>query len=764
MQSALIMAGRSGKKKTESGFKYGRQLLGVVLVVVAAACATSLATHDAEDPTGLASAGQPIHNRLGIAGAWLSFWLLETLGRAAFALPVFFGLWAFFQFRGGVSLAREFRLIVFMLAVFLGAALLALAVGGEGEETFAAAVARGGAVGLFLRNAVTFAVGRVFGLVLAAAALVVAAAWAVAGVSPKRLLNAAAGFAKWLARGASPIFRREEGELYEEEVEVETAPPAGTELVEEPALEPLEPPPSESRAAAAPPPRRRPPHPYKLPPRDLLAPPEPPKEEVSREYLTDCKKRLEAALTSYKVEGRVREIKVGPRVSRFEVELAPGQKFGAMKSLEEDLARNMAVPGITVTSLASRGAVAVDVPNPVASRVGLRELLGTKAFYKEVQRSKLTVPLGRRHDGQVVTADLTRMPHLLVAGATGSGKSIFLNAVVTSLLMTSTPDEVQFLIIDPKKVDLSIFRDVPHRRYDQVLFTEMEDAVRALKAVVRRMEGRYKLLAAVGARNIQAYNKLFAADEGRRQLAEKIPAGTDGEEGRPLPYIVVVVDELNDLMVREKARKVEEQLVRLAQMARAVGIHLVVATQRPSVDVITGVIKANFPSRIAFSVSSQVDSRTILDRTGAQHLLPEGDMLFLPTGAAEPERIQGAYVGEDEVGRVVEFWAEQPAPQGLTSVREVADEAEAPGGTYLEQKDELFDDAVALVVSQKKASVSMLQRRFRIGFARAGRLIDVMELRSIVGPDEGPKGRKVLIKSLDELEDAGPGPGGEDVI
>ncbi len=759
------MAGRSGKKKADSGFKYGRQLLGVVLVVVAAACAASLVTHDADDPAGLASADQPIRNKLGIAGAWLSFWLLETLGRAALAIPFFFGLWAFFQFRGGVSLAREFRLIVFMLAVFLGATLLALAVGGKGEEAFADAVARGGAVGLFLRNVLIFAVGRIFGLVLAAVTLLVAAAWAVAGVSPKGLLNAAAAVAKWTVRGASSVFRREEGELYEEEVEIKTAPPAGDEIIEEAALEPppLEPP-TEPPTEAPPARRRRPPGPYKLPPRDLLAPPEPPKEEVSRGYLTDCKKRLEAGLTAYKVKGRVREIKVGPRVSRFEVELAPGQKFGAMKSLEEDLARNMAVPGITVASLASRGAVAVDVPNPVATRVGLRELLSTKVFKKEAQRSKLTVPLGRRHDGQVVTADLTRMPHLLVAGATGSGKSIFLNAVVTSLLMTSTPDEVQFIIIDPKKVDLSIFRDIPHRRYDQVLFTELEEAVKALKAVVRRMEGRYKLLAAVGARNIEAYNNLFVTDEGRRQLAEKIKAGTDEEEGRPLPYVVVVADELNDLMVREKARKVEEHLVRLAQMARAVGIHLVVATQRPSVDVITGVIKANFPSRIAFSVSSQVDSRPILDRTGAQHLLPEGDMLFLPTGAAEPERVQGAYVGEDEVGRVVKFWAEQPPPQDLTSVREVADEPAAPGGPYLEQEDELFDDAVALVISLKKASVSMLQRRFRVGFARAGRLIDIMERRGIVGPDEGPKGRKVLIKSLDEMEDTVAGPDDADVI
>ncbi len=756
------MASSSNKKNSKPSIAYGRQLLGVAFVVIAVVCAASLITHDAGDPTGLTSAGQPIKNKLGIAGAWLSFWLLETLGWAAFTLPLFFGLWALFQFRGGVSLAREFRLIVFLLAVFLAAALLALAAGGEDEEAFTAAVAQGGAVGLFLRSALIYAVGRLFGLVLAAVVFVVAAAWALAGVSPKRLLNATAAAVAWAGRRASSVFSREEAEYYGREVEIETAA-AGEETLEEQAVE-LPPPPPEPRAAPAPARRPRPRGAYKLPPLDLLAPPEPPKEEVSKEYLTDCKKRLEAALSSYKVEGRVREIKVGPRISRFEVELAAGQKFGAMKSLEEDLARNMAVPGITVASLASRGAVAVDVPNPVASRVGLRELLTAATFKQGARRAKLLVPLGRRHDGQVVTADLTKMPHLLVAGATGSGKSIFLNAVVTSLLMTATPDEVQFIIIDPKKVDLSVFKDIPHKRYDKVLFTEIEDAVKALKAVVRRMEARYKLLAAVGARNIEAYNNLFATDEGLRQLASRIEPGTDEEEGRPLPYVVVVVDELNDLMVRERARKVEDQLVRLAQMARAVGIHLVVATQRPSVDVITGVIKANFPSRIAFSVSSQVDSRTILDRAGAQHLLPEGDMLFLPTGAPEPERVQGAYVGEAEVARVVAFWASQSPPEGLASVQEVAEEAETPFEAYVGQEDELFDEAVTLVISQKKASVSMLQRRFRIGFARAGRLIDLMERRGIVGPDEGPKGRKVLVKSLEQLGDMRAGGGDESLI
>lgn len=747
------MVKNTGKKKQGSGFKYGREAFGLLLAVVAVISAASLVTHDEADPVGLGAAGEPINNKLGIAGAWLSFWLLETLGFAAFGLPFFFGLWAFFQFRSGVSLGREFRLIVFLLALFLGSALLSLTVGGEGEEAFADAVARGGAVGLFLRNAAVYAVGRALGLIIAAAAFVVAAAWAVAGVTPKTLWNGAAAVVKWVVGGAVSALRREPVEEYYDDVAVEDATSASDETAGEtppPGPELPPPPPREEPAARPAKARLRPRGEYKLPPLKLLSPPEPPAEEVSRSYLQDVKKRLEAALSSYKVEGRVREIKVGPRVSRFEVELAPGQKFGAMKSLEEDVARNIAVPGVTITSLASRGAVAVDVPNPVATRVVLRELLATNTFKNESRRSTLTVPLGRRHDGAVVTADLTRMPHLLVAGATGSGKSIFLNAVITSLLMTATPEEVQFVIIDPKKVDLAVFEDIPHRRYDDVLYKEVDEAVRALKAVVRRMEGRYKLLAAVGARNLDAYNRLFSNAEGQRQLAERIPADADAEQDAPLPYVVVVVDELNDLMVREKARKVEEQLVRLAQMARAVGIHLVVATQRPSVDVITGVIKANFPSRIAFSVMSQVDSRTILDRAGAEHLLPEGDMLFLPTGAHEPERVQGAFVGEDEVRRIVEHWAEYPPPEGLTSLKEVDEEAEIFDGASVTGEDELFDDAAAFVISQKSASVSMLQRRFRIGFARAGRLIDMMERRGIVGPAEGSKPRKVLVKSLDD--------------
>jgi len=752
--------GNNRDARPEGGLKYGAQGVGVVLFLAAIICAVSLVTYDASDATAFGATGQPFHNKLNFVGAWLSFRLFDILGGAAFALPVFLAQWGVYQFRGGVTLTRLARLVVFLLAVFLAAAFLGLTVPGDDDVAVAAAVARGGAVGLMLRDAVSFVIGRWFGMLFVALGGVVAGAWAVAAVSPKKLWNGTAAAVRWLASGVGPAFRRGRGDAEPEAGDGRDAAPP--ELAEDegfPGAALDEPSPAaaprggrkarEPKDEPLPPPRPR--GPYRLPPLELLAPPAPPSEEVSQEYLNECKKKLEAALESYRVDGRVREIRRGPRVSRFEVELAPGQKFGAMKSLEEDLARNIAVPGVTVTSVASRGAVAVDVPNPTAARVGLRELIGTNTFVKEAARAKLAFAAGRRHDGQLLVADLAKMPHLLVAGATGSGKSIFLNSVVMSFLMTATPDEVQFLIVDPKRVDLTAFARVPHRHYAELIVTELEEAVAALKAVVRRMEGRYKLLAAVGARNIESYNRLFGTPEGRAQLEERVAAETDEETGKPLPYIVVIVDELNDLMTRERARKVEDQLVRLAQMARAVGIHLVVATQRPSVDVITGVIKANFPSRIAFKVSSQVDSRTIMDRGGAEHLLPEGDMLFLPAGASEPERVQGVYVGDDEIARVVDFWAKQQPPAGLASIHDFEPEPERGEAAYVNEEDELYDDAAALVVSSHMASVSMLQRRFRIGFARAGRLIDLLERRSVVGPGEGSKPRKVLVKSLDEL-------------
>lgn len=765
-----MVKGNTRNAKDDGGFKFGKEAVGILLIAAALLSGASLLTYNP---------GPPALNALGFAGVWLAERLFEIMGLAAYGLPLFFVYWAIYQFRGGLSLERIWRLIVMLWGIFFAAAFLSLTVGGEGDEVVTGAVARGGAVGLLLRTGVAFAVGRWLGLVLVGIIVIIAWAWAAVGISPRRLWNATATGVDKLGRrvklpagGDEDIPVRDEplederALIIEEEPPLVTAPPKAPPAPPGPPP-PIKPPRKETAPAAPPappiaPPADLPAGEYRLPPLELLAPPAQETEDVSPDYLADIKRRLEAALTSYRVQGRVREIRRGPRVTRFELELLPGQKFGTLKGLEEDLARNITVPGVTITSIASRGAVAVDVPNPVATRVGLREVLASHSFQKDAQRSKLTVAVGRRHDGAVVAADLAKMPHLLVAGATGSGKSIFLNATIASLLMTATPAEVQFLIIDPKRVDLVAFKGIPHRHYLEVIITEVEEAVAALKGMVGRMEGRYRLLAAVGARNIESYNKLFTTDEGRRTLLTRVAPDTDEEQGKPLPYIVVVVDELNDLMTREKARRVEEALVRLAQMARAVGIHLVVATQRPSVDVITGVIKANFPSRLAFKVSSQVDSRTILDRGGAEHLLPEGDMLFVPAGAAEAERVQGAYVGDDEIHRVVKFWAGQPPAATLTSIREQTGESERGGGTSLaNDEDELFEDAAAFCINSKMASVSMLQRRFKIGFARAGRLVDLMERRGVVGPAEGSKPRKVLVRSLDELY-GGAGGGADD--
>lgn len=729
------MAKRPDGSKETPGLKYGAEALGLILFALAVVSAVSLVTHDPRDPISFGATG-PFHNALKLCGAWFSFVMMDILGAASFALPFFFVLWGIYQFRGGVTWTRMFRLATFWLGMFLVAALLSLTVIGEDESAVHAAVARGGAVGLLLADAVFYLVGKWFGMAIVLIIMVPVLAWAVAGVSPRRLWMAAAAAASWLA-GRWP---RPEPEVEGEDVDKGVA--FETEAGERPVAEQLRPP---DRVSKRPPEETTQPHPaarvfrkeatttgYRLPPLDLLTPPAPSGEEVSADYLNECKKKLEAAFQAFRIDARVREIRRGPRLSRFEVELAPGQKFGAVKAIEEDLARSVAVPGITVTSVASRGVVAVDIPNPVAGRVYLRGLLATNAFKAARQRLRLAVAVGRRQDGQILAADLTKMPHLLVAGATGSGKSMFLNAVVMSLLMTNTPETLRLVMIDPKRLDLSEFKGIPHRCFEDVVITELADAQAVLRGAVALMEDRYRVLARAGARNIESYNQ------------------TPGAE--TLPYVVIVVDEFNDLMTRDRARKVEECLVRLAQMARAVGIHLVVATQRPSVDVITGVIKANFPSRVAFNVSSQVDSRTILDRPGAEHLLPEGDMLFFPAGAAEPERVQGVFVGDDEIKRVVSFWAEQPMPPALAGLADAAGEAPHAADAALAEEDELFDEAAALVVSSQMASVSMLQRRFRIGFARAGRLIDMMERRGIVGPGEGAKPRKVLIKTLEELK------------
>jgi DNA segregation ATPase FtsK/SpoIIIE, S-DNA-T family len=450
---------------------------------------------------------------------------------------------------------------------------------------------------------------------------------------------------------------------------------------------------------------------------------------------------LTAKLADFDILGRVTEIHPGPVVTTFEFEPAAGVKVSQIVSREDDLA--MALRALRIRILApipGKAAVGVEIPNRRRRTVYLREVLSSAPY--EASNAALKVPLGVDVVGQPFVADLTKMPHLLVAGATGSGKSVCLNAIITGLLFQHGPETLQFVMVDPKMLELSVYNGIPHLVLPVV--TEAKKASLALRWAVGEMEKRYKLMAKCGARNIAGYNEKIAAGQ--------VPAEFDERRDKEVPperlsYVVVVVDELADLMLTAP-QDIEEPVARLAQMARAVGIHLLLATQRPSVDVITGVIKANFPSRMAFQVASKTDSRTVLDMNGAENLLGNGDMLFMPAGKPEPYRIHGAYVSEEETARVVEFWrakavagSHAPLATDINAVEET--EGEGEEGTSFD--DELIREAARLVVSHQQGSTSLLQRRLKVGYSRAGRLMDQLEQLGVVGPFQGSKAREVLV-------------------
>jgi S-DNA-T family DNA segregation ATPase FtsK/SpoIIIE len=470
---------------------------------------------------------------------------------------------------------------------------------------------------------------------------------------------------------------------------------------------------------------------YQLPPLDLLLMPQKSNQNTQKQYISENARKLERTFESFGVRARIRKVHVGPAVTKYEVYPDVGVKVSKIVSLNDDIALALAAKEIRIEApIPGKSAVGIEVPNQETSMVSLREVLETKE--NDPYASKVLIGLGRDISGNPVLADLTTMPHLLVAGATGAGKSVCINAMITSILMRAKPHEVKMIMIDPKMVELNGYNGVPHLLMPVV--TDPKKASQALKKVVDEMERRYELFSESGTKNIESYNTwLRKQNEG-------------AEEKQPLlPYVVVIIDELADLMM-VASKDVEDAIMRLAQMARAAGIHLIIATQRPSVDVITGVIKANIPSRIAFNVSSQTDSRTILDMGGADKLLGKGDMLFLPVGASKPTRIQGAFLSDEEVERVVDFVIDQQKAQ---YAEEMIPDEESEQEAEIE--DEYYRDAVRLVVQMNSASVSMLQRRFRIGYTRAARLIDAMEANGIVGPYEGSKPRKVLVsKSKDE--------------
>jgi S-DNA-T family DNA segregation ATPase FtsK/SpoIIIE len=469
---------------------------------------------------------------------------------------------------------------------------------------------------------------------------------------------------------------------------------------------------------------------YTLPPVSLLDPPKTERKIDERE-LMDAARLLEEKCREFAVEGAVVQIHPGPVVTTFEFKPDAGVKYSKVTSLADDLCLAMRAESVLIERIPGKSTVGIQIPNPNREGISLRELLESEAYARTT--SKLTLALGKTIHGEPYMTDLASMPHLLIAGSTGTGKSVGLNAMLTSMLYRATPDDVRVILIDPKRLELGMYEDIPHLMTPVVV--DPKKAANALRWAVREMEDRYKTLAAIGVRNIDQYNRNV------RHMIEANEFPPDLPPPRPLPFIVVIVDELADLMM-VAGNEVEESICRLAQMARAVGIHLILATQRPSVDVITGLIKANLPARISFRVSSKIDSRTILDSNGAEQLLGRGDMLFLPPASSRHIRLHGPYISEQESARLASFLRKQGRPVYDQTITE--DDKKA-GEDVVMEKDELYDEAARIVVQSGQVSISYLQRKMRIGFSRAARLVDMMEAEGLVSPAAGGKPREVLV-------------------
>ncbi|MEW6259203.1 MAG: DNA translocase FtsK [Thermodesulfobacteriota bacterium] len=721
-------------------------LASLFLLVLSAAVAVSLLSYSPADPSIFHPMEvRTITNRFGWIGAQTAGWLIGFFGKGVLWIPVTLFLTALF----GLGKRRPSVLV----RTVAGGCLLAAATCVlttmlmPPAEDAALQHSAGGVLGFRLTGLALFYTGYAGTLLLVVSGFIIGfffltgiSPFVFAGMIRKHQVVPTAAKGRSTPDAPSPPESRPTRTTKKKspsppepsETSVEPELPDIAPMTPELVLPAQQPKPKPPRALASTTASRH----FTLPQFDFLNDPAPSDMKTDQEELLHQAEMLTAKLEHFGVKGRVAAITPGPVITTFEYEPAPGVKINKIVSLSDDLALALKALSIRIVApIPGKSVIGIEIPNAIRQIVHFKEIVTSPVFAKS--RSVLTVCLGKDIVGKPVVAELDRMPHLLIAGATGTGKSVGLNSMICSMLYKSTPEQVKLIMIDPKRIELSLYDGIPHLITPVV--TDVKKATNALFWAVREMERRYELLSEQKCRNITQYNQKAGKTKGTE--------GTAASSGR-LPYIVIIIDELADLMM-VASRDVEVALTRLAQMARASGIHLILATQRPSVDVLTGIIKANFPTRLTFQVSSKTDSRTILDCNGAESLLGNGDMLFLPPGTAKLQRIHGAFISEEEVGRITDFLRAQMPPDYIDEVTEAPQrEGEASGD---EDHDERYDDAVALVTRTRQASISMIQRHLRIGYNRAARIIETMEKEGVIGPSDGVKPREVLVKSYDGM-------------
>ncbi|MBX5494044.1 MAG: DNA translocase FtsK 4TM domain-containing protein [Bryobacteraceae bacterium] len=777
------------------------EAVGVVFLFAGIALMLALVSYHPDDPsfnTAALESARP-QNIVGRVGAHVADLALQILGLGAFVLPVLFTVLAWKWVRSRPIEAPFIKVAGSLsLLAFLSAALSL----GPDFRPFGGVLPAGGLIGVLLADSLVDSMNPVGAALFTGTCLILslylvsafsvarAASWLEGPLSRVRDFRdrwrerSRERAAKKAEKKAAKAARKKKAEAPQEpdtpevqeqdkdlvippirlegddappweeapEPPVEEIPIRTIEDAEPPARVPALQPPAPISIATRkpePPARGRQRVVYDLPPTDMLNEP-PARNAYDSQELKEIAARIKAKFEEFNVFGSVVQINPGPVVTTFEFKPEAGIKYSRITTLTEDLCLGLQAESILIERIPGKPTVGIEVPNSKMEVISLRQILESDEFRNSP--SRLTISLGKDINGRIKVATLETMPHLLIAGSTGSGKSVMLNTLIMSILYKSTPDEVRMIMVDPKRLEMGLYEGIPHLLTPVI--TDPKKATNALRNAVLEMERRLKLLASQGVRNIDQFNKKVRALQNEpRHLFEEDGELQENEELRPLPYILIIIDELADLMMLERAG-VEESVTRLAQMARAVGMHLVLATQRPSVDVITGLIKANFPARISFRVATRVDSRTVLDTMGAEHLLGRGDMLFLPPGSSRLVRVHGAFVTESEINRVVDFWKQQAQPdydQSFLAAPPSEDE-NAEAGEFDGEEDPLYQDAVRVVLEMGKASTSILQRRLRLGYGRAARILDMMQREGIIGPPDGSRPREVL-KRPDWLEE-----------